>query len=181
MSEDFVTFWALPTSSSSIFSLDADFTSRNETFVDFRVTVQLDEFDQDTPIFKNLHFTNIIAMLNPNAERFLVLAAHYDSKYFPNEEFLGATDSAVPCAMLLNLAHVMSKYFDQIKSKADVSIKIVMFDGEEAFKTWTATDSVSLTLISYRKVFKIDISHRYMVHDTWQQSGKKKDFFTAST
>jgi len=29
-----------------------------------------------------------------------VLAAHYDSKLTP-EGFLGATDSAVPCAMLL--------------------------------------------------------------------------------
>lgn len=114
--------------------------------------VELDEFDEDTPIFKNLHFTNIIATLNPDAERFLVLACHYDSKYFPNEEFLGATDSAVPCAMLLNIAHVMSNYFDQIKSKTDVSIKLVMFDGEEAFKAWTATDSVSGPIVQSVKV-----------------------------
>lgn len=114
-----------------------------ESFRKLNWEVELDEFDEDTPLFKNLHFSNIIATLNPKAERFLVLACHYDSKYFPNEEFLGATDSAVPCAMLLNLAHVMSKYFEQIKHKTDVSIKLVMFDGEEAFKTWTATDSVS--------------------------------------
>lgn len=114
-----------------------------ESFRKLNWEVELDEFHEDTPIFKNLHFSNIIATLNPKAERFLVLACHYDSKYFPNEEFLGATDSAVPCAMLLNLAHVMSNYFEQIKFKSDVSIKLVMFDGEEAFKTWTATDSVS--------------------------------------
>lgn len=104
--------------------------------------VELDEFEDDTPVFKNLKFTNIIATLNPNAERFLLLACHYDSKYFENEEFLGATDSAVPCAMLINLAHVMSNYLSQVKSKNDVSIKLVFFDGEEAFKTWTATDSI---------------------------------------
>lgn len=104
--------------------------------------VELDEFEDDTPIFKKLTFTNIIATLNPKAERFLLLACHYDSKYFENEEFLGATDSAVPCAMLINLAHVMSTYLNQVKSKSDVSIKLVFFDGEEAFKSWSATDSI---------------------------------------
>lgn len=104
--------------------------------------VELDEFIDDTPIFKQLKFTNIIATLNPNAERFLMLACHYDSKYFENEEFLGATDSAVPCAMMINLAYVMSSYFDKMKSKEDVSIKLVFFDGEEAFQHWTATDSI---------------------------------------
>jgi glutaminyl-peptide cyclotransferase len=104
--------------------------------------VELDEFVDDTPIFKQLKFTNIIATLNPKAERFLLIACHYDSKYFEGEEFLGATDSAVPCAMMINLAHVMSTYFEQVKSNNDVSIKLVFFDGEEAFKTWTATDSI---------------------------------------
>lgn len=36
--------------------------------------VDLDEFEADTPIFKNLQFTNIIASINPKAERFLVIA-----------------------------------------------------------------------------------------------------------
>ena len=109
---------------------------------ELRWEVELDEFEEDTPIFKNLKFTNIIATLNPKAERYLLLACHYDSKYFKNQEFLGATDSAVPCAMLLNLAYVMSSYFNQQKSNKDVSIKLVFFDGEEAFKEWTATDSI---------------------------------------
>lgn len=104
--------------------------------------VELDEFHDDTPIFKNLKFTNVIATLNPKAERFLVLSCHYDSKYFEKDEFLGATDSAVPCAMLVNLAFVMSEYLEKVKSKQDVSLKLVFFDGEEAFKTWTATDSI---------------------------------------
>lgn len=104
--------------------------------------VELDEFEADTPIFQNLKFANIIATLNPKAERFLMLACHYDSKYFKEEGFLGATDSAVPCAMLINLAHVMSKHFQQHKTKTDVSIKLVFFDGEEAFEHWTATDSI---------------------------------------
>ncbi|CRK93428.1 CLUMA_CG006964, isoform A [Clunio marinus] len=105
-------------------------------------SVETDEFYDDTPIFKDLKFTNIVGKLNPKAERFLMLACHYDSKYFKNEKFLGATDSAVPCAMLINIAKVMSDYFTKMKSKEDVSIMLVFFDGEEAFNQWTATDSI---------------------------------------
>ncbi len=49
-----------------------------------------------------MEFTNIIATLDPTATRRLVLACHYDSAKLP--DFIGATDSAVPCAILLDLA-----------------------------------------------------------------------------
>lgn len=55
------------------------------------MTVEVDSFQDQTPIFGKLNFVNIIGKLNPNADRFLVLSAHYDSKYFKNEKFLGAT------------------------------------------------------------------------------------------
>lgn len=51
--------------------------------------VEVDEFDDKTPNFGLLKFKNIIATLNPNADRYLVLACHYDSKYFENEVFVG--------------------------------------------------------------------------------------------
>lgn len=51
--------------------------------------VDIDEFQAKTPNFGVLTFQNIVGSLNPNAERFLVLACHYDSKYFSNEEFVG--------------------------------------------------------------------------------------------
>lgn len=52
-------------------------------------SLELDTFNDKTPNMGVLTFNNIIATLNPNAERFLVLACHYDSKYYPNMEFLG--------------------------------------------------------------------------------------------
>ena len=82
-----------------------------------------------------------------------MLACHYDSKYFENDVFLGATDSAVPCAMMINLAHVMNEHFKQIKTKQDVSIMMVFFDGEEAFKQWSATDSVSVIAFNWIHFF----------------------------
>lgn len=71
-----------------------------------------DRFESDTP-YGRLPFTNLIATLNPSAKRRLVLACHYDSKYYPpqwhGKEFLGATDSAVPCAMMLELARALDE------------------------------------------------------------------------
>jgi glutaminyl-peptide cyclotransferase len=71
--------------------------------------VESDPFEDDTPIFGLLQFENVVATLNPNARRYLVLACHYDSKYYRENTFVGATDSAVPCAMMINLAHVLSQ------------------------------------------------------------------------
>ena len=59
-----------------------------------------------------IDFTNIVATLDPHVDRRLVLAAHYDSKIIggsiSNSKFLGATDSALPCALLLDLAHSLN-------------------------------------------------------------------------
>ena len=70
-----------------------------------------------------------------------MLAAHYDTKITP-EGFLGATDSAVPCAMLLHLAQVLGPLLQPSSTTPELSIQLVFFDGEEAFKRWTNTDSL---------------------------------------
>lgn len=104
--------------------------------------VEVDEFQDTAPNFGRLTFKNIVGTLNPDADRFLVLACHYDSKYFKNEVFVGAIDSAVPCAMMLNLAKVLKKDLDVFKSNSDLSLKLVFFDGEEAFENWGPKDSI---------------------------------------
>ncbi|XP_053608049.1 glutaminyl-peptide cyclotransferase-like [Plodia interpunctella] len=98
-------------------------------------------FPDNTPIFGTLNFKNIIAKLNPDADRYLVLACHYDSKYTREHVFVGATDSAVPCAMMINLAKVMSKQLDKLK-KDRLSLMFIFFDGEEAFLQWGPKDSI---------------------------------------
>ena len=79
-------------------------------FEDLDWTVTLDEFDSPTP-YGLKRFTNVIATLNPNAKRRLILAAHYDSKYIPGRYFYGATDSAIPCAMLIEIAKIVTPFF----------------------------------------------------------------------
>ncbi|XP_022916774.1 glutaminyl-peptide cyclotransferase isoform X2 [Onthophagus taurus] len=104
--------------------------------------IAIDKFEERTPTHGTLTFRNIIASLNPDAERYLVLACHYDSKYFKDFDFIAATDSAVPCAMLINLATVMKRELLQSVTRTDLSLKLLFFDGEEAFKDWGPTDSI---------------------------------------
>lgn len=108
---------------------------------DLNWTVEIDSFKDDTPIFGSLEFKNVIAKLNPNAKRYLALACHYDSKYTKERNFIGATDSAVPCAQMINLAKVMKNYLESIKDN-DISLMFIFFDGEEAFKEWGPKDSI---------------------------------------
>lgn len=113
-----------------------------QTMEDLHWKVETDKFTDKTPNMGVLEFENIIATLNPKAERFLVMACHFDSKYFPNDEFLGASDSAVPCAMLIDLATVLQPYLDMNRTNDEVSLQFIFFDGEEAFQKWSDTDSI---------------------------------------
>ncbi|KAK6490174.1 glutaminyl-peptide cyclotransferase-like [Huso huso] len=105
-----------------------------------------DTFQADTP-YGPLTFSNIIATVNPAAKRRLVLACHYDSKYFPPQQsgrqFVGATDSAAPCAMLLELAQAQDEELLSRKtSNPELSLQLIFFDGEEALHQWSSTDSL---------------------------------------
>lgn len=103
--------------------------------------VEIDRFSQQT-IAGQKTFRNVIATLDPSAPRWLTLACHYDSKDFrPKFDFLGATDSAFPCAVLLDVATSLSSYITN-RVAQDVTLQLVFFDGEEAFKDWTPTDSL---------------------------------------
>ncbi|PWW80332.1 hypothetical protein C7212DRAFT_291710 [Tuber magnatum] len=90
----------------------------------------------------------------------LVLVAHYDSKSTP-EGFIGATDSAVPCAVLMHAAQAvdeaLTRKWEDMRVKGLVGdglgdgdghedayrgVMILFLDGEEAFHTWTNEDSL---------------------------------------
>ncbi|XP_065213771.1 glutaminyl-peptide cyclotransferase-like isoform X1 [Planococcus citri] len=101
--------------------------------------VEQDSFHDATPNQGKLLFTNVIATNNLSASKFLVFACHYDSKLM-NFKFIAATDSAVPCAMLIYFAKVFGSLKKSIPSS--IGLKFIFFDGEEAFVSWTATDSV---------------------------------------
>jgi len=74
-------------------------------------------------------------------------------------QFLGATDSAAPCAFMLDLAEAMTpalnarrerlrtgaavlrEGFDE-EEAAETTLQLIFLDGEEAIKDWTDTDSI---------------------------------------
>lgn len=106
--------------------------------------VELDPFTASTPL-GTLDFGNIVATLDPGAARHLTLACHYDSKLFPPEAapFVGATDSAVPCALLLELAQALDPELSRAKEQAaPVTLQLMFLDGEEALKEWGPRDSL---------------------------------------
>jgi glutaminyl-peptide cyclotransferase len=91
--------------------------------------VELSHFEDQTP-FGMKKFANIIAnypigsMVNAAVDAGLeanqefhvnnrvVFACHYDSKFFKDFDFIGAFDSAVPCAMLIDLAKFLHENFN---------------------------------------------------------------------
>ncbi|XP_020784281.1 glutaminyl-peptide cyclotransferase-like a [Boleophthalmus pectinirostris] len=111
-------------------------------------SIDLDSFQSPTP-HGRVTFTNIVATLDPAAPRRLLLACHYDSKSLPLDPrdpkrvFLGASDSAVPCAMILELATLLDAQLKIFKQQKHLlTLQLVFFDGEESFEEWTDTDSL---------------------------------------
>lgn len=106
---------------------------------------ETDRFQERT-VLGPVEFTNLIATADPLAPQRIVLAAHYDSKRVVAESddqevegFLGATDSAWSCAFLLELAASLPSLVARPHS---TTLQIVLFDGEEALRDWSDTDSL---------------------------------------
>jgi glutaminyl-peptide cyclotransferase len=110
---------------------------------------------QMTALKKNIFFSNLIMSRDPPWAKAgdvgrLTLVAHYDSKLTP-KGFIGATDSAAPCAMLMHAARsidaALTKKWEDMQQNNRITayekgIQVIFLDGEEAFVDWTAQDSV---------------------------------------
>lgn len=107
---------------------------------------------------KEIPFVNVIATRDPPWAKpgdvgRLALVAHYDSKLTPHG-FIGATDSAAPCAMLMHAARsideALTKKWEKMEAdglgdggiEEDRGVQIILLDGEEAFLSWTDADSL---------------------------------------
>ena len=106
--------------------------------------------DQEVP------FVNLIARRDPpwatpGRVGYLTLVAHYDSKLKP-DGFIGAVDSAAPCAMILHAARSVESALvkkwaaTQAAGEQDleetIGLQILLLDGEEAMVDWTDSDSI---------------------------------------
>ncbi|KAI9834611.1 MAG: hypothetical protein M1826_000013 [Phylliscum demangeonii] len=107
-------------------------------------------------------FVNLIARRDPPGAvdgdlGRLTLVAHYDSKREP-AGFVGATDSAAPCAIILHAATAVEAALARkwaatktteaaggeraLLDEPDQGVQILLLDGEEAFASWTNEDSL---------------------------------------
>ncbi len=98
--------------------------------------VEEDHFVASTPVGK-IPMTNVIARI-PGARRssVVMVAGHYDTKRFDNVAFVGANDGGSSAAFLLELARLFGR------RKNPLTYWLVFFDGEEALRQWSPTDSL---------------------------------------
>lgn len=108
--------------------------------------------DRDVP-FANLIFRRDPPWAAEGDVNRLTLVAHYDTLSKP-EGFVGATDSAAPCAMLLHVARTIEDALAKKWAAMEASgeggtgleeekgVQIILLDGEEAFVAWSASDSL---------------------------------------
>ena len=104
-----------------------------EHFTKLGATVQMQEFDIRHPLDgSRVQMQNMIVHWHPEKKERILLAAHYDTRPFPDQDprnpqgtFVGANDGASGTALLAELGHLMGSY------KGPYGIDFVLFDGEE--------------------------------------------------
>nr|POE77645.1 glutaminyl-peptide cyclotransferase [Quercus suber] len=146
--------------SQAVLSHFVDFFAAN--LPQWKITFQNSSSTTPTSNGARIPFTNFIATRDPPYAQNqgdvgrLALVAHYDSKLTP-EGFIGAIDSAAPCAMILHAARsidaALTAKWAAMEAEGlgaggldDVDehkgVQILLLDGEEAFRTWTHEDSL---------------------------------------
>ena len=99
------------------------------------VEAEVRTFEAATPQGR-LRMANVVARLPGRRPDVVVLAGHYDTKLFKSFRFVGANDGGSSAALLIELARRLAK------APREYTLWLVWFDGEEAFESWTATDSL---------------------------------------
>jgi hypothetical protein len=97
-------------------------------------TTEVDAFNADTPIGR-LPMKNILVKIPGDDSSIILLGTHYDSLLRNDITFVGADDSASSTAVMLELARLLCG------KHGKHAVWIAFFDGEEAMKTWSDTDS----------------------------------------
>src|SRR6266436_370114 len=94
--------------------------------------VETDSFGADTPIGR-LNMKNILVKIPGEKPGVILLGTHYDTLLMDN--FVGADDAGSSTAVMLELARLLCP------QKGKFAVWIAFFDGEEAMKRWSDTDS----------------------------------------
>jgi glutaminyl-peptide cyclotransferase len=79
---------------------------------------------------------NIVGKTHSTQKAVVILGSHYDTRVMRNAAFVGANDGGSSTGLLLELARVLSPL------RTAFNIWFVFFDGEEALREWSETDSL---------------------------------------
>jgi hypothetical protein len=94
-----------------------------------------DTFVATTPV-GDILMTNVIGVLRGESPKLLILAGHYETARLDGVHFVGANDGGSSAAFLLEMARVLGR------RRKRLTYWLVFFDGEEALKDWSASDSL---------------------------------------
>jgi glutaminyl-peptide cyclotransferase len=95
-------------------------------------SVETDSFGADTPVGR-LPMKNILVKIPGEKPGIILLATHYDTLRLDN--FVGADDGGSSTGLMLELARLLCP------ERGRYAVWIAFFDGEEAVKHWSDTDS----------------------------------------
>jgi hypothetical protein len=100
-----------------------------------KIDVELQPFEAETP-HGRLRMANVVARLPGRRPDVILLAGHYDTKFFRSFRFVGANDGGSSAALLIELARRLARV------PREYTVWVAWFDGEESRETWTSTDSL---------------------------------------
>jgi len=100
-----------------------------------------DAFTANTPIGP-VDLRNFIVRFPGKKDGVIVLSTHYETNYpLKNINFVGANDGASTTGLLMTIGDQLRETVARNKVLDGYSVWLVFFDGEEAFQTWSASDS----------------------------------------
>jgi len=94
--------------------------------------VETDDFSADTPVGR-LQMKNLLVKIPGEKPGVILLGTHYDTLLMEN--FVGADDAGSSTALMLEIARLLCP------RRGKYAVWIAFFDGEEAIKHWSDTDS----------------------------------------
>ncbi len=124
-----VSFGPRPSGSQAILQLQDYLQSELKSY---GCTVETDAFTADTPVGR-LPMKNILVKISGEKPGVILLGTHYDTLLMEN--FVGADDAGSSTALMLELARLLCPL------RGKYAVWIAFFDGEEAMKQWSDTDS----------------------------------------
>ncbi len=99
----------------------------------YGLKVTVDEFTAKTP-HGDKKMANITAELSGETKTTILVGSHYDTKFYKDMQFVGANDPAASVGTLIEIGRVLGS----LRDKPKVTVKLVFFDGEEAFcENWS--------------------------------------------